>query len=334
MAFEFENVTTTNFNYLNNYLESGFNSNKMLEHSQTINLPDVEINSNEWYFDGIRMAYSNWTHEKPIELRCNYQLNVELITFIANLKGTIILGNEYESQSQKLGSFQHNLFYSHPNEAEKAILRFENTNSSLFMIQFTKEAFLRLTQNANEELDRFSEDVINGRSTLLNPSNLPLDSMMQNIIKNIVNCAYKDGLKKMFLFSKSMEFLVLQAEACSFYNGLRQNFIKTNYDKECIMYAREYILDKLENPPSLSELSRIVGINEYKLKRGFKEMFGSTVFGYLSDARLEIAKNEIIQRNKSVSEIALDLGYSSVQHFSFSFKKKFGFSPSSLESKF
>jgi AraC family transcriptional regulator, transcriptional activator of the genes for pyochelin and ferripyochelin receptors len=332
MAFEFEDIPEANFNFLNSFFQNGFKSNKLLEYSQKINLQHVDIISNEWYFDGIRMAYSSWIYEKPIELNWHYDINVELITFIANLKGTAIIGNKSDQKSQILGSYQHNLFYSQPNEIDKGVLRFKETNSSMFIIQFTKETFLRLTRDANEVLNRFGENIINGKVAILSPSNLPLDVIMQNIIKNIVNCAYKDGLKKMFLLSKSIEFLVLQAEACNLSNGLTHSYIKTNYDKDCILYARECVMNRLETPPSLSELARIVGINEYKLKRGFKEMFGTTVFGYLSDARLEIAKNDIMQRKKSISEIAMDLGYSSVQHFSLSFKKKYGYSPTKLES--
>jgi len=74
-----------------------------------------------------------------------------------------------------------------------------------------------------------------------------------------------------------------------------------------------------------------VGINEYKLKKGFKETFGTTVFGYLSDTRLDIAKNELLANRKTAGELALELGYSSLQHFSGAFKKKFGASPSKLK---
>ena len=331
MAFRFEDNSEANFNILDGFFENGFESNNLLEHSQKINLLNVDIISNEWYFEGIRMAYSNWAFEKPFELKCHYDINIELITFIANLKGTVILGDGSYQDSQILGSYQHNLFYSQPKETDKGILRFKESKASMFIMQFTKDAFLRLTQDANDALNRFGENLINGKAAILSPTNLPLDAVMQNIIKNIVNCAYKDGLKKMFLLSKSIEFLVLQAEACNTDKEIKSSFIKTNYDKECINYAREYILDKLETPPSLSELARVVGINEYKLKRGFKEMFGTTVFGYLSDARLEIAKNELIHKKKRISEIAMDLGYSSVPHFSLSFKKKFGFSPNKFE---
>jgi len=90
-------------------------------------------------------------------------------------------------------------------------------------------------------------------------------------------------------------------------------------------------MNHLEEPPGLSELATIIGINEYKLKRGFREMFGNTVFGYLANARLEIAKNNLLENKKTVSEIAAELGYSSLQHFSSAFKEKFGISPGKLK---
>ena len=135
----------------------------------------------------------------------------------------------------------------------------------------------------------------------------------------------------MFLLSKSIELLVLQAEAYNKAKDSGPKFLKTEYDKERIVYAREYLIKHLDMPPGLSELARAAGINEYKLKKGFKETFGNTVFGYLAETRLELAKNDLLEKKKSVSEIAFELGYSSVQHFSNAFKKKFGVSPGRLK---
>lgn len=124
--------------------------------------------------------------------------------------------------------------------------------------------------------------------------------------------------------------LVLQAES---YDKLLVNkpaIVKTDYDKERLLFARDHMLQHIELPPSLPQLARTAGINEYKLKRGFKEMFGTTVFGYLSEARLEMARVTLAENQKSATEIAFDLGYGSVQHFSNAFKKKFGVSPTRL----
>jgi AraC family transcriptional regulator, transcriptional activator of the genes for pyochelin and ferripyochelin receptors len=124
--------------------------------------------------------------------------------------------------------------------------------------------------------------------------------------------------------------LVLQAEISNLALMPAYHYLKSAHDKECIIYAQQYLMKHVESPPSLSQLSKIVGINEYKLKRGFKEMFNNTVFGYLAEARLELAKNDLLETDKKVNEIASDLGYCSVPHFSHAFKKKFGFSPGML----
>lgn len=331
MAFKFQD-SSANFQLLNNFLINGFEGDKLLEHSQKVSLHNIEIISNEWYFEGIRMVYADCHYDRPVELIWNSDMKIELITLICNLEGSAIISNKANKQFQILGSYQHNLFYSQPNTADEGVLKFEDSHSSMFMIQFTKDSFLRITQDANDALNKFNENVINSQTAILSPVNLPLNALMQNIISNIVNCRYKDDLKKMFLFSKCIEFLVLQAEACNSSTDDSSGYIKTDYDKDCILHAREYIMSNLDDPPSLSELSKIVGINEYKLKRGFKELFGSTVFGYLSDARLEIAKNDLLKSKKTAGSIASELGYSSVQHFSNSFKKKFGYSPNKLKS--
>ncbi|MEP6904188.1 MAG: AraC family transcriptional regulator, partial [Actinomycetota bacterium] len=327
MTFRLKDVPENHFQLLNSFFRNGFENNELVEQSRKINHPFADGHLNEWYFDGIRMSYSDLRYTKPVELKWNYDINIDLVTFQANLKGSVFLGNEANKVNQLFGNYQHNLFYSKANEADEGFLKCECLQTSMFFIQFTKDAFLRLTADANEALNRFNENVLNNRPALISANNLPVNARMINLIKNIVNCRYKGSLKKMFLLSKSIEFLVLQAEACNVAQLPSAGYIKTKYDRERIIYAREYIMTHLETPPSLSELARIIGINEYKLKRGFKEIFGNTVFGYLADARLEIARNDLLESKKTVSEIASELGYSSLPHFSNAFKKRFGLSP-------
>lgn len=331
MRFEMKDLTEINFQLLNNFFLNGFESNKLIEQSQKVSLPFVDVQTNEWYFDGIRMSYSDWHYKEPVELQWKYDIKVELVTFMVVLKGSVFNGLQTGQASPLLKNYQHNLFYSTANNTDEGILKPEGSRASMFFIQFTKDAFLQFTRDGNEVLEQFANNVSDGRPSLLSLSNLPVNAPMQNMINNIVHCNYKDGLKKMFLLSKTIEFLVIQAEACNAALAPSYTSIKTNYDKECIMHAREYILSHLETPPSLSELARRVGINEYKLKRGFKEIVGNTVFGYLAEARLEIAKNDLLKSGKTIGEISSELGYSSVQHFSNAFKKKFGVSPSKLK---
>ncbi len=327
MAFSMKHISGDLLQHVNHFFSEGFNNNELIEFSGGINHPVVEGIFNEWYFDGIRMAYADLNYKQPVELKWDYDFNVDIITFQANINGHVYMQADDSKHIPLFGNYQHNLFYSAANTADTGYLKGDRNKSSIFFIQFTKNSFLRLTENANNALRIFNEHVQNNQPALLSLNNLSLDAFMLNVIRSIINCPYKKQLKKMYLLSRAIEFLVLQAEACNTVQQPAYKYIKTAYDIECIMYAKEYVQNHLANPPGLSALAKIIGMNEYKLKRGFKEITGNTVFGYLAHARLEIARRDLLEQNKTASQIACDLGYSSLQHFSYAFKAKFGKSP-------
>jgi AraC-like DNA-binding protein len=322
MSFEIKNKADNQVIHSNDLSGTDFNNHKLVENSLELNLPFADAKMQQWYFNGIRLGYSNWHYHDQVEME--WKGDLDMVTLYFNMKGKTIINNKHFEKPFELGKYQHNLFYSQTGEG---ILKNEDLHINSFLVQFTKDAFLRVTQDANDILKRFGDNVTAGKTTALCNNSLFMDINMLNVINAVVNCNYQQDLKKMFLLSKSIELLVLQAEAYNNYQNSGPTYLKTEYDKERIIYAREYLIKHLDMPPSLSDLARAAGINEYKLKRGFKETFGNTVFGYLAETRLELAKNDLLDKKKSVSEIAFDLGYSSVQHFSNAFKKKFGVSP-------
>ncbi|SKB81109.1 helix-turn-helix domain-containing protein [Dyadobacter psychrophilus] len=99
-------------------------------------------------------------------------------------------------------------------------------------------------------------------------------------------------------------------------------------DIEKLHEVRNLLLANQQTPFSIEELSKIAGINRTKLQEGFKELFGNTIFGYLSDQRLEDARKLIVDSvNISISEVAAMSGYKNPQHFTAAFKRKFGVLP-------
>jgi len=98
-------------------------------------------------------------------------------------------------------------------------------------------------------------------------------------------------------------------------------------DRAKLFQARMIMAENMLNPPSLMELSRLVGLNDYKLKKGFKEMYGTTVFGYLREQRLEKACYLLQSGTMNVMEVANAVGYSNPSHFAAVFKEKYGLNP-------
>lgn len=83
----------------------------------------------------------------------------------------------------------------------------------------------------------------------------------------------------------------------------------------------------MDQPPSLINLARQVGLNDCTLKRGFRQVFGKTAFGYLHDYRLEQARQLLQERELNISEVAHTIGFASRSYFAAAFRKKFGVSP-------
>jgi AraC-like DNA-binding protein len=273
----------------------------------------------QWRFDGIRMAYRRW---KYIELvSSEWQSNDEIVHMEINLRRRKTMELEGFKKPLTFAGFELNMLYS---PRFKGVIRQEELESETFIIQFPKGEFLKTAGGLFKD---FEVKVFKNEAAILSETALSVTLPLHNAIREILNCTRTGTLQKIFLKAKSLEILALVAEAFERSAKQKIRFCKTEYDRERILFARDYLIAHMDLPPTLPELARIAGINEFKLKNAFKEVFGTTVFGYLSDERLERAKFALAEGKKSATDVAFELGYSSLQHFSAAFKKKFGVAP-------
>ncbi len=162
------------------------------------------------------------------------------------------------------------------------------------------------------------------------PSVLYLDIPLQTCLQQLLHCHLPAAYRDLYQEAKVMELIALQSASWEQSLQKRPIHSKTEYDRERILFAKEYLLKHMAMPPTLAKLALVSGINEFKLKNGFREMFGNSVFAYLAEARLALAQSMLIEGSKTVTEIAFELGYSSLQHFSSRFKERFGVTPRQL----
>lgn len=163
--------------------------------------------------------------------------------------------------------------------------------------------------------------IINNQSYLLHDSKLDAASVQQILDFWMKNEA---GLS----IAESDGFCVICLQKPSV---VKTKYCHNDYDRGRLLFARQYLLEHLTMPPSIDELARIAGINSFKLKNGFKELFGDTIFGYLNAFRLEKAFHMVLSGEKNMTQIAFELGFSSLQHFSTAFKKAYGCSPKKIK---
>lgn len=154
----------------------------------------------------------------------------------------------------------------------------------------------------------------------------------QLILHDIINCKYQGAYLEMFLESKALE-LLLCFQKCTVFplqDCASCKFLQRPLEKNKILLAKEIILDRLDNPPTIHELSLEVGINQCYLKKGFKEMFDTTIYEFVQQQRIILAKLLISTTAISIAEIANQVGFSSTGNFSNSFKRHTGVFPSEL----
>ncbi|MEA5605704.1 AraC family transcriptional regulator [Nostoc sp. UHCC 0252] len=165
----------------------------------------------------------------------------------------------------------------------------------------------------------------NNWQTLLYPETT---SAIQGVAQQIVNCPFQGITKRMYLQGKVLELMALQlAPILSAQDGLQPSPRLKPDTIARIHLAREILLTHLENPPSLLELSQIVGVSDRTLRRGFQELFGTTVFRYLTEKRMEWAEQLLRQGNITISEVAHRVGYSHQGRFAETFKRRFMITP-------
>lgn len=139
-----------------------------------------------------------------------------------------------------------------------------------------------------------------------------------------------DSRERMLAEAKTLEWLALLLDHPVF-SPCKLVVPHTNDRDELALDAAKRILEtRLDESHSLAKISREVHLNEFKLKKGFRERFGRTVFGYLRQKRMEHAHELLKSGNVSIIEVANSVGYSNASHFARAFKEAFGFNPSEL----
>ncbi|AWM13720.1 AraC family transcriptional regulator [Flavobacterium sp. NRK F10] len=150
---------------------------------------------------------------------------------------------------------------------------------------------------------------------------------MAIVLNQIFNYNQNSSLKNLYLKGKCYELMSLyfnknedpSAENCPFLID-EENVLK-------IKKAKEIVINRLAEPPGLQELADEVGLSLKKLKVGFKQIYGDSVFNFLFDYKMEVARKMLDSGSYNVNEVGLKVGYSTSSHFITAFKKKFGITP-------
>ena len=187
-----------------------------------------------------------------------------------------------------------------------SIKKFHNLFSEENDIQFLKDENINKKYYAQEKIS--------------NPVFIALNDLFLSFGKNITK-------NNLYLKAKTYELFSYIYDSSRDTNIEKCPFLTNEENFNKIKMAKEIALKNLLNPPTLLNLSDEIDLSLKKLKEGFKKIYGKTVYQFLLDHKMELAKKLLSEREKNVNEVSIKLGYSTASHFIAAFKNKYGVTP-------
>ncbi|WP_343330211.1 AraC family transcriptional regulator [Polaribacter staleyi] len=154
-----------------------------------------------------------------------------------------------------------------------------------------------------------------------------IKSSVARVLQEIINSKTNNSIRDLFVRGKVYELLSLHFQKEENLEGEFCPFLVDEQNVLKIRKAKEIIIARMAEPPSLQELANEIGLNIKKLKEGFKQIYGDTVYSFLLDYKMEYARKLLESNQFNVNEVGVKIGYSTASHFIAAFKKKFGTTP-------
>ncbi len=294
---------------------------------QTARTPFGTISS--FYFDGLScfMFKLRGAKEQRVAFRAGDIGAVQLVYLLDG--GCKWYANDILAQKFKEGG--HNGFFL-PAGSEMTA-KFTEGDITLVIIGIERHRFLRLS-SAGAFYQTLVSHCSGSAPNPVNHSVLPITPDQSAVLYNIVNCKRSDFIRYHYIKAKVEVLLALDLEQSAYHSMKNHQQVLREEELQRVYKVRDMLQQKPSESYSLVGLAHQVGTNDATLKKHFKQVFGTTVFAYLTACRMELAKSLLLKNNQKVAVVAQEVGYKYASHFSTAFRKYFGYLPTKLLQSF
>lgn len=306
-----------------------FNKEELVEKKTDYNNKGVKGIITDIMLNGIHLVMRDLTMENE-----SYSIEVEHDFSFVKLHFEIEGDNEYIPENSlergiHIPQGHYNLFYL---PKIKGVLNYQTKRRKTLEITFTKEYLEQLFYpNLKTTIPLLAEAIENNTAYTMWEASKSISPKLYVLIEDIIQCNYTGAIKKAFLESKVVEvlsylFTIINEEENS---KINEDLCESDYLK--IQSVENILKTQFKEKHTLGSIASQAGLNEFKLKKQFKIVYNTTVFHYLTELRMEYAKQLILENDYSVALVSEELGYKNPQHFTVAFKKIFGYLPSKLK---
>jgi len=248
-------------------------------------------------------------------------IDTKFIQFHFCLKGSSLFNYNNRSYSFEVSDMKNMLLY---NTLQKLPVDLNlQTNSWVISIFISIEKFHSLFSQEAAYIPFLSDE----NKTKKYYDEAQTTPQMAIVLNQVLNFNVNSSIKTLYVKGKVYELLSLffntnegvESDKCPF-------LIDEDYVQK-IKKAKDIVINRMAEPPSLQELADEVGLSLKKIKEGFKQIYGDTVFNFLFHYKMEHARRVLETNTFNVNEVGVQVGYSTSSHFIAAFKKKFGITP-------
>jgi len=154
-----------------------------------------------------------------------------------------------------------------------------------------------------------------------------INPSMAVVLNQMISYNLNASVKSLYFKAKVYELLSLYFNRSEDADIEQCPFLVDEVNVAKLKKAKDIVVARMAEPPSLKDLASEVELSLKKLKEGFKQIYGDTVYGFLFDYKMEVARKLLETGDHNVNEVGLKVGYSTASHFIAAFKKKFGTTP-------
>ncbi|WP_442589932.1 helix-turn-helix transcriptional regulator [Pedobacter sp. AW31-3R] len=299
-------------------------NNTLAEKQITIQRSPVQMANYQLTTGGMFLMHAVMMFDESTSIHTD--INGETITshfmFYKNASGKKVSASSH-------GNSRHNIRYIPSTVANHELSA--KVEYTYFMVVLSKAYYFSLIDRHSILHERFVKDIENGQFTSFSNEDMAVTPEMRKVINEIRDCRHSGELKRLHTESKILELLMYQLEQLRNDTGMSKQDIFKSGDFERLEKARTILNERFVTPPTHKELAKEILLNEFKLRTGFKEYFGVTMYDYITRLRMEQARRLLLDDKMSIYEVSGMSGFKHQANFSKAFKKYFGILPSGVK---
>ncbi len=291
----------------------------------TIEANPFKMAIKEWKTNKLRAQLIQIESSKDLQICGGIADDTVILHFVS--KGETSL--DYGTNSYKMEESSNNIFTP---VTETVNHRFKkNTQYEYFKVILPRGFVYSISQLNPEIFEPIVKSLKKQNPVVLHDKHCLTTMEMQLVIDQIKKCQSMGNIASLYFENKIKELLLLQlqqknSQKCSTCSRYQHYNMQVND-------AKNIIENQFKTPPTINELAMQVGMSATVLKSNFKRFFGTTIYGYLFDYRMNIAGKLLHETSFTIAEIAERSGYEHASHFTTAFKRKFGVNPVSYRNK-